>query len=360
MTISRRALLCAALAPRLAIAQPQWRVRRPGATQPRVGVFGLFHPRSLTVRALDGAGLRANTDRGEYRLNGNDVADVREADGRLRVVCAGHVVESQRIEVAGEAGAPAAFELEVPGRITRRFTGRLEITTSAGALVPVIQMPVEDVVASVVAAEQASTTPLEALKAQSIAARSYLVAARGRHRGFDVCDTTHCQHLRECPAAAQPAAIATRATADLVVAFRGMPIAALYSSSCGGQTRTLAEAGFDTDTYPYFSVDCPSCRARAAEWERRLTIDADTQRLVAERSERLRLNVVRRNGWSAVPGLNFDAVRDAETVVLRGRGAGHGVGLCQAGAASMATAGAPFLEILRHYYPGTTFLDVHR
>jgi stage II sporulation protein D len=274
----------------------------------------------------------------------------------LRVVCAGHVVESPRVEVVGRAGAPATFELEVPGRITRRFAGRLEITTSSRALVPVIQMAVEDVVASVVAAEQASTSSLEALKAQAIAARSYLVAARGRHRGFDVCDTTHCQHLRACPATDHPAAVATRATADLVLAFRGVPIAALYFSSCGGQTRSLAEAGFEGDAYPYFSVDCLSCRERAAVWERRLTIDADTQRLVAERSEQLRLNVVRRNGWSAVPGLTFDAVRDADALVLRGRGAGHGVGLCQAGATGMAMSGSPFPEILRHYYPGTTLI----
>ena len=360
--LSRRALLLTALAaPRMAAAAPlQSRDRRSVGTLSRVGVLTLFHPRLVTVRGVDGAVLRVHTARGVYALQRDEVVDVRAADGRVRVVSAGQEIESRRIEVAGESDVPPVFELAVPGRIARRFAGRLELTASAGEIVPVIQMPVEDVVSAVVAAEQASTTPIEALKAQAIAARSYLTAGRGRHRGFDVCDTTHCQHLRERPAADQPAAIATRATTGLVLAFRGQPMPALYSSSCGGRTRSLAEAGLEASAYPYFSVDCPSCRQRAVEWERRLTLDDATRRLVDERSEHLRLEVARRNGWSSVPGLTFDAVRDADTVVLRGRGAGHGIGLCQAGAAGMASAGAPFLDILRHYYPGTTLTHASR
>src|SRR6266571_2973368 len=59
----------------------------------------------------------------------------------------------------------------------------------------------ETATASVVAAENTPDTPLEALKAQAVAARSYFVAGRGRHHDFDFCDTTHCQFLREPPSA---------------------------------------------------------------------------------------------------------------------------------------------------------------
>ena len=90
------------------------------------------------------------------------------------------------------------------------------------------------------------------------------------------------------------------------------------------------------------------------EWDSRLQLDAETQRLEADRSEDARLAVGRRNGWSVVPGNSFETTREADALVLHGRGQGHGIGLCQAGAAALARDGAPFAEILAHYYPGTT------
>jgi stage II sporulation protein D len=66
--------------------------------------------------------------------------------------------------------------------------------------------------------------------------------------------------------------------------------------------------------------------------------------------------VGRRHGWSTVPGNNFDAVGPN---MIRGRGAGHGIGLCQAGAAALAEDGATFRLILAHYYPGTMLTSVN-
>ena len=85
--------------------------------------------------------------------------------------------------------------------------------------------------------------------------------------------------------------------------FRDVPMTAFYSANCGGSTRPRAEAGLQAaDGYPYFSVACP--------------------------------------------------LRGGEGVSQR---RGHGVGLCQEGAAAMAAGqGASFAEVLQHYYPGTT------
>ena len=86
--------------------------------------------------------------------------------------------------------------LSVPGRIERRFRGTLEVASRGGALEAVVSLDIETAVASVVAAESPPGAPLEALKAQAVVARSYYLATRGRHAGFDFCDTTHCQFLR--------------------------------------------------------------------------------------------------------------------------------------------------------------------
>jgi stage II sporulation SpoD-like protein len=269
----------------------------------RVGVFGLFHPRTLVVSSAGGV-ISVRSDRDSCVLRGREQAQVDLNGGFVRMACAGAVFSTGAIRVTGPAGQGADLELSVPGRITRRFHGRLDVIAAGDELAPVVSMDLETAVASVVAAEQIASAPLEALKAQAVAARSFFAAAGRRHHSFEFCDTTHCQFLREPPGADHPAARAARETAGLVLAFRGTPISAFYSASCGGRTRTLADAGLRAaDGYPYFSVECAYCVRQHAAGDRN----------------------------------------------------GHGVGLCQEGAAGMAAEhGASFAEILQHYYPGTT------
>jgi peptidoglycan hydrolase-like amidase len=276
----------------------------------RVGVFGLFHPSALSVRPGDERGLAIVTDRDTLVLRGHETADVRIVDGStMQVTCAGRSVTTDALRVAGARDGLTEVELSVPGRITRLFQGQLDITLVDDELVSVVSMDLEIAVASVVAAEQIASTPLEALKAQAIAARSYLVASRGRHRGFDFCDTTHCQFLREPPAPDRRAAQAARETAGQVLAYRDRTIPAFYSASCGGRTQSLADVGRPVaDGYPYFSVDCAYC------------------------------------------GRHPDSQRQ-----------GHGLGLCQVGAADLAaTRHATCADILAHYYPGTDLQTTRR
>jgi stage II sporulation protein D len=214
-------------------------------------------------------------------------------------------------------------------------------------------MDLETAVASVVQAESAPDTPFEALQAQAVATRSYFVAARGRHHDFDFCDTTHCQFLREPPPPENNASRATVATRGLVLAYQDHTVAAMFTRSCSGRTRTPQEVGLSSHGYPYFSAVCEYCLRHPARWVRHLS-QADTAiSNLSEPGENSRLDIDRRLGWDAVPSNNFVAHGDVEGVVLEGTGEGHGIGLCQAGAKAMAESGATLREILDHYYPNT-------
>ena len=320
----------------------------------RIGVLGLFHPRRLIVRSADERDIALQGERDTCVLRGREPAHVQVTDGSMRASCGNRTLGGRVLRITSGIGGAANIELTVPDKLARTFRGRLDITADRGELAAVVFMDLETAVASVVAAEQLPGTPIEALEAQAVAARSYFVAAAGRHRGFDFCDTTHCQFLREPPGPDQAPFRAAGETSGLVLTFHGAPMAAFYSASCGGRTRSLGEAGLPaTDGYPYVSVECSYCARHGQEWERRLTLDQDAERLAAERSEGARLAVGRRNGWSVVPGNTFDVSREERTLVLHGRGAGHGIGLCQAGAAAMAKERrATFSAILAHYYPG--------
>jgi len=251
------------------------------------------------------------------------------------------------------AGAVSEFTLGIPGKIERRFREVLEVSPGAGALIPVVVMDRETAVASALAAESPPGASMEALKAQAVAMRSYYAAERGRHRGYDFCDTTHCQFLREPPGRDSVFSRATAATRGLVLAYRGVTIPGFFAASCGGRTHNLEQVGMRAEGYPYYSVECAYCQRNAREWETRLPAAEGTARLQEGPSEKLRLQINREHGWSTIEGNHFSVGRDGEALVVRGRGAGHGVGLCQQGAAGMALSGASFLDILLHYFPNT-------
>lgn len=260
----------------------------------RIGVLSLFHPHSLLLSAdhpitllLDGA---------PHILDAHHQVTVRSiANGIAVDEAEGHTLTLQ----------PEAFTLTVPNKLTRMYRGALTITAHNNALVPVITMDTELAVASIVAAEAPPGTPLEALKAQAIASRSFLLANPHAHQLYDACDTTHCQFLRSPPPPLSLAAIATQATRNTVLTWRASPddtahiVAAMYSRTCGGQTRTLASP--DSTRYPFYSVRCDFCRRHPEH-----------------------------------------------------QSASHHIGLCQLGAADQARHGETYTQILAHFYPNTT------
>jgi stage II sporulation protein D len=244
-----------------------------------ISVFSLFHPAILEIQAAHNGIVVVQQSGQEQILEGSAKLLLRSAASAF-----------------GRDHSDAAFVLSVPGKITREFHGQLEVREEAGHLLAIVRMDREVAVASIVAAESPPSAPLEARKAQAVVARSFLTAARGRHTGFDFCDTTHCQFLRETPLPANPSALAAEQTRGLLLRYQGRAVAALYSANCGGKTRSLEEAGWNAGFYPYFGVACP----------------------------------------------------------IKGPVSGHRIGMCQEGAAQLARQGRTFREILSVYFPATT------
>ncbi len=86
---------------------------------------------------------------------------------------------------------------------------------------------------------------------------------------------------------------------------------------------------------------------------------ATTLRLVGDSEQTLDANafryaINRRMGWNTLKSSMFTIQHVGDGLVFRGRGLGHGVGLCQTGADAMGQSGVSFEAILAHYFPGTT------
>ena len=329
----------------------------PGQTV-RIGVLGLFHPKELALSAANSEAVVVSAADQSFVLapgTPRDIARIKVEENSLLIEINGQLLRAKEIHATARNGGPVAVVLSVPGKITRQYRGSIAIKVVAATLVPIITMDLKTAVASAVSAESAPGTPLEALKSQAVVARSYYVAGSGRHQSYDFCDLTHCQFLREPPPPTSAAAQATAATQGLVLAYNEKPIATMFTRSCGGRTRTPAELHMSSGPYPYFAVLCDICHTNPVRWTRHVSPE---DAAIVAKGEAGRLAVDRRLGWNTVPSNNFtthpEPQESNDQVRLDGAGQGHGIGLCQRGAAAMARTGATFRQILAHYFPNTT------
>ena len=314
-----------------------------------IGVLGLFHPSDLEIEQT---GMEAIVVTSSGSAHTSWVLNGEPGRRRLRLHAKGDQVvvgstSATAWQAASRGGSAVRFELSVPGKLHRAYVGRLSIEARNGELVAIVSMSLETAVLSIVSAEMPADSPLEALKAQAIVARSFL-SAGARHRGFDFCDTTHCQYLRSPQGAGAVAMAAVNATRSMILSYQRKPLAAMYSSRCGGRTRSLRDVGMDPrDGYPYFAVDCVWCRRHPVRWQSRVAADDATK----SSNEPARLAKARVWGWSVIPGSDFTTQKITDGSLLEGHSIGHGIGLCQKGAIGMAASGAHFRQILEYYYP---------
>ena len=119
----------------------------------------------------------------------------------------------------------------------RAFRGTFDLTRDdEGDMIMVNQVDTAAYLASVVGSEEPSTWMPEALAAQAIAARTYLVSHLGRHGSYDLEGDTRDQEYDGLGGETTSTVRAVARTAGLVATYRGVPIEALYSANAGGYT----------------------------------------------------------------------------------------------------------------------------
>jgi stage II sporulation protein D len=119
----------------------------------------------------------------------------------------------------------------------RLFRGTLEVTTDdAGDMIVVNEVETGRYLASVTGAESPSSWHDQALAAQAIAARTYLVTHLNRHDHYDLEGDVRDQEYAGIGTEADSTTRAVERTAGIVATYRGSPIEALYSANAGGVT----------------------------------------------------------------------------------------------------------------------------
>ncbi len=300
------------------------------------------------------------------------------------------------------------------GQEDRDYRGKISfIPFQNNGITIVNTLPLEEYLYSVVPSEMPSSWPEEALAAQAVAARSYTLANMGKYekRGFDLSGSIHSAFYRGLSGENTKTTAAVEKTRGLFLKYENSYLNAFYSANSAGRTES-AESVWKmnapiigvTDPQLVFKTNPPSpCELTRwilseppsyssvppfyykssyrwriivprEEIEARIGNDIGTvlrittrgrgmsgrvnevlvegskgNEIIRNDSIRNRLGGLRSNLFIVMPKMGEDMI--PQFFIFAGAGWGHGVGMCQTGAAGMASEGFSAEEILKHYYP---------
>lgn len=269
----------------------------------------------------------------------------------------------------------------------RRYAGALEAKRVRGEWLYINHVPIDEYLTSVVSHEMSPAWHREALKAQAVVARTYLLTKMKERtdKPYDVDTTTNYQVYGGIKKNDNNARAAVVETHNEVLLYRGALAETFFHSSCGGTLASAREVWGKEITYLSVQSSPYCATAPVYKWQikipfseigRRLALRGVKNVSVAERSESKRVRTLKITtakgvktvradkfrvalGALKVKSTFFGVARKGDGVILTGRGFGHGVGLCQWGTKIQAEErGMNYRRILDHYFPGTTLRTV--
>ena len=301
---------------------------------------------------------------------------------REQLVVNGREIKGERLVIQPE---PSGF-IQVNHTPYRGYIAILKRT----GLTVVNYVLVEDYLYGVVPKEMPPSWNVEALRAQSVAARTFALKNRKRHsaEGFDLCSTSHCQVYEGMPAEMRTTTEAVDSTRGEVLFYKGAIMDALFHTDSGGMTES-SEYVWGSPV-PYLRA-VTEVQMQTQPWNRTISMSEFAQKLEKNGRAIGTLKEVRLSPLTVGKGSSDRSpsgrVRSAEFVGTKGHitlsgnelrslfslpstlfsiragktdinfsgyGSGHGLGLSQWGAKAFADKGKSYKDILFHYYTDVT------
>jgi len=274
----------------------------------------------------------------------------------------------------------------------RYFSGSIYFNKQdSSTFVPVNKLNIEDYLKGVVPYESGESYPIEALKAQAVAARTYALANLGRYSasGFDLTDDTRCQVYRGYSSNFPKSNQAVDATKGQVLTYNGNLICAYFSASNGGYTEDSGNVW--SSSLPYLvskpdSFDSYTWKKTFTMGDLDAALKSKAYITVLDKFTNIDLNNIKtyQSGRISNIGINYTDVAGVQKTIaiskdsartflslpsamytvsfdsttnqytFNGKGNGHGIGMSQMGSQNRAQSGQTYTDILKFYYDNTT------
>lgn len=269
------------------------------------------------------------------------------------------------------------------------YRGYITLFLKNGVTV-VNNVPVEDYLYGVVPKEMPASWNMEALRAQSVAARTFALKNRGRHRaeGYDLCNTAECQVYEGMGAETKASTEAVDSTRGEVLFYQGTISDALFHTDSGGMTESSENVW--GSRVPYLR-SVPEVQVKTLPWNRSISLARFVQKIETAEKKIGRLKDIKLSPLQIGKGredrsisgrvLTMRVIGDKGNIILTGNkiralfalpstlfsvrilksnvefsgyGSGHGLGMSQWGAKAFAERGKNYKDILRYYYTGVS------
>jgi len=355
------------------------------SAQVKIRIFSTQTPESVVFSVTEGKyeidtfnGAKLIVGKGEpviiARSSGKLVVKTRDSKG---FICDSVILQ-------GTTGNDF-FSLRANGinPVRQTYSGDLKCFPDLETIVLINICDIEKYIAGVVMAEGGNGKNVEYFKSQAVIARTYLYKYFDKHSsdGYNVCDNTHCQAFNGL----SPDTIINKAVMEtlgqVILAKDSTLIISAFHSNCGGETASSEDVWLISQPYLKGKNDPYCTSSRNAAWDIRMSkaewllylkkcgyteSPQDSSAFSFIQKSRL---VDYKTGAFSIPlrkmrtDLNlrstfFSVVTDGDTILLKGKGYGHGVGLCQEGAMEMAKKGFNYRQIIDFYYFGVMITDI--
>jgi stage II sporulation protein D len=363
-----------------------------------VNILSSLKPTTVIFSPMVGD-YKMQADSQVFEISTQDLAYLTAENGKIRVkTLEGEQGHFSVLKItASENGSSFKLKTVVPYGRMRAYDDNLDIQVSEGALTLLNRVGLDKYVAGVVKSEVGPAAHKEFYKVQSIICRTYAMSNFRRHEleSFQLCDQVHCQvYGGKCTEVDPSSGLryprigdivnAAAATSNIVIVDHDLElIEAAFHANCGGHTVNSEDAWTQHKSYLRGVRDTFCIAGRNYSWEKTVGkakwlnyLDSKYSYPVGDIEERVAalgfsqpdrlvyycgreeipLKRIRKD-WMLSSGF-FSITDRGEQLVLKGRGYGHGVGLCQQGAMEMAKVGIAYKEMLLRYYTNISLIDM--
>lgn len=272
----------------------------------------------------------------------------------------------------------------------KKYKGEIKVVANQELYI-IEEIPLERYLYGVLAPEMGPDWPIEALKAQAVASRTYAAKQINPSKDYDISDNVYHQVYTGFERVNSAIIEAVNSTRGEILTYNKKIITAFFHACCGGHTTTPSSVWDEDLIRPLKGVSDPYCKlSNHYNWDIFIS-DKDLLSFIQKlgstalkinnirtyskdksgRAVRLLFSTDKGNFRAEVKEMRkfFGTYEFKSTFITRiekkengykfyGKGWGHGVGMCQEGAKQMAYKGKKYDQILKFYYPGTKIMDI--
>jgi len=320
------------------------------------------------------------------RLEEGDILYFNLEDGKVKVLDAERDFGYASHVELRSLSAESVFRVRsiTPEIESQMYDDNLLVIPADRYLTLINKVDLDKYLAGVVEAEAGSNAAKEFYKAQSVLCRTYALRQMDRHanEGFSLCDGPHCQTYKGKSTTNPEILEAIIETSGLILAdYNFKLITAAYHSNSGGQTQRASDVWLSEKDYLQSVVDPYSLHQSHAKWQDTISFEEwkayllkngmksvsriPDEIIYIEQMQRKKFFILDkdsikltkiREDWGFKSAF-FDMFPNGDSVLVWGKGFGHGIGMSQQGAMKMARDGFTYQDILQFYFHEVRLMD---